>query len=278
MCLLESGLYLVSTPIGNLGDMSERGIAVLQNADLIAAEDTRHSRILLNHFQINTPMISYHEHNAVKRREELIALLRQGKSIAVITDAGTPAISDPGEDLVKAAAAENLPIHPIPGANALLAALIGSGLDAKHFAFEGFLPRQKKERRERLEQLKRIPMTLLFYVAPHHLKEDLTAVFQSFGERPATLCRELTKLHESFYRMSLGGLIDLCETQELKGEMVLVVAAPEGEVTTKPSEETLKKELAALINEGVKAKVAAGIVGEKYDLKKNDLYPLTFEK
>ncbi|MEE0776680.1 MAG: 16S rRNA (cytidine(1402)-2'-O)-methyltransferase [Bacillota bacterium] len=276
MTELAPGLYLVSTPIGNLGDMTIRGLEILKEADLIGAEDTRHSRILLNHFEIKTPMISYHEHNAAKRREELLVMLREGKRIALISDAGTPAISDPGEDLVKAVAAEGLPIHPVPGGNAVLSALIASGLSCGQFTFEGFLPRPNKERKERLELLKKLPTTLVIYISPHRLSADLDDLLAALGNRPSALCRELTKVHESFYRKTLAELTVMAKEEEFKGEMVLVIegANPQEDRAT-PTEEELRAELASLMSQGIKAKTAAQLVAEKYGLKKNAVYPLT---
>lgn len=279
MEVLEPGLYLVATPIGNLGDMTIRAIETLKNVDLIAAEDTRHSRILLEHYAIKTPMISYHQHNIAKRREELMALLRQGKAIAIISDAGTPGISDPGEDLVKAAAEENIGIYPLPGANAPLSAVTASALDCRRFFFEGFLPKQKKERKQRFKEIGNLTATLIFYVTPHSLREDLNDIYQALGDREATLCRELTKVHESYYRMPLGAMLEMSKTTELKGEMVLTVAgAKPGQENKNPDQDTLRQEIQSLMAEGVKSKTAALIIAEKYGMKKNEIYPLTLDK
>lgn len=279
MEVLEPGLYLVATPIGNLGDMTIRAISTLKKADLIAAEDTRHSRILLEHYEIKTPMISYHQHNIAKRREELMDMLRQGKAIALISDAGTPGVSDPGEDLVKAAAGENIGIHPLPGGNAPLSAVTASALDCRRFFFEGFLPKQKKERRERFKEIENLTATLIFYVTPHSLKEDLTDIYRALGDRQATLCRELTKIHESYYRMPLGAMLEMSKNTELKGEMVLTVAGAEpGQEKKAPDKETLRQEVQNLVAEGVKSKTAALIIAEKYGMKKNEIYPLTLDK
>lgn len=273
---MEQGLYLVATPIGNLDDMTFRGVEVLKNADVIGAEDTRHSRILLQHFDIKTPLISYHEHNEVKRREEFLDRLRQGQAIALISDAGTPGISDPGADIVAAAAEEGIPIHPIPGGNAVLSAVISSAIDCARFTFQGFLPRTKKERRSRIEEIRLSAVTSVVYVSPHRVKDDVTELFAALGDRRATLCRELTKLHETFYYGSLASLKELVAEQELKGEMVLVIAGKGEEAVEAPSEEVIKAELAAFIAQGMKAKAAAQIVAEKYHMKKNQIYPYTF--
>ncbi|MBR5329329.1 MAG: 16S rRNA (cytidine(1402)-2'-O)-methyltransferase [Firmicutes bacterium] len=273
---MEQGLYLVATPIGNLDDMTFRGVEVLKNADLIGAEDTRHSRILLQHFDIKTPLLSYHEHNESKRREEFLDRLRQGETIALISDAGTPGISDPGADIVAAAAAEGIPIHPVPGGNAVLSAVISSAIDCARFTFQGFLPRVKKERRERIEELKNATVTSVVYVSPHRVKDDLSDLLSTLGDRKATLCRELTKIHETFYYGSLASLKELADSQELKGEMVLVIAGKEAKETDAPTEDILRAELKELMSQGVKAKTAAQIVAEKYHMKKNQVYPYTF--
>ena len=273
---MEQGLYLVATPIGNLDDMTFRGVEVLKKADLIGAEDTRHSRILLQHFDIKTPLLSYHEHNEAKRREEFLERLKKGEIIALISDAGTPGVSDPGADLVAAAAAEGIPIHPVPGGNAVLSAVTSSALDCSRFAFEGFLPRVKKERRERIEEIRLLSLTSVIYVSPHRVKEDLADLFSALGDRKATLCRELTKIHETFYYGTLGSLKALAEEQELKGEMVLVIAGKPAEDQNIPEEEVIKAELAGLMSQGVKAKTAAQIVADKYHMKKNQVYPYTF--
>lgn len=220
--------------------------------------------------------MSYHEHNEAKRREEFLERLRSGETIALISDAGTPGVSDPGADLVAAAAAEGIPIHPVPGGNAVLSAVISSALDCTRFTFEGFLPRVKKERRERIEEIRLSPVTVVIYVSPHRVKEDLSDLFAALGDRKATLCRELTKIHETFYYGTLGSLKAAAEETELKGEMVLVVAGKEGEENEIPGEGVITAELAALMSQGVKAKTAAQIVADKYHMKKNQVYPYTF--
>ncbi len=273
---MEQGLYLVATPIGNLDDMTFRGIEVLKNVDVIGAEDTRHSRILLQHFDIKTPLLSYYEHNEVKRREELIARLQKGETVALISDAGTPGISDPGADLVRAAAEAGIPVHPIPGGNAVLSAVSASALPCDRFVFEGFLPRPKKERQERLKEIAKESRTLVIYVSPHRVKEDLAALSAALGHRKATLCRELTKIHETFYYGTLSSLLQTASDTQLKGEMVLVIEGFRGEENEIPTEEVIKAELAGLMSEGVKAKTAVRIVAEKYRMKKNQIYPYTF--
>lgn len=273
---MEQGLYLVATPIGNLDDMTFRGIKVLNEADVIGAEDTRHSRILLQHYDIKTPLLSYHEHNEAKRRDELLARLCSGETVALISDAGTPGISDPGADLVKAAAAAGIPIHPVPGGNAVLSAVIASALPCERFVFEGFLPRPKKERQGRLAEIAKEKVTLVIYVSPHRIKDDLADLLTALGDREATLCRELTKIHETFYYGTLSTLIETAAKTELKGEMVMVIAGSSGDEKEIPTSEVIKAELAVLMSEGVKSKTAAQIVAEKYQMKKNQIYPYTF--
>lgn len=273
---MEQGLYLVATPIGNLNDMTFRGVEVLKNVDVIGAEDTRHSRILLEHFDIKTPLLSYHEHNEVKRREELLTRLQRGETVALISDAGTPGISDPGADLVRAAAAAGISVHPIPGGNAVLSAVTASALPSDRFVFEGFLPRPKKERQERLTEIAKEKRTLVIYVSPHRVRDDLATLIDALGDRKATLCRELTKIHETFYYSTLSSLLQLASETELKGEMVLVIAGGAGEEREIPTEEVIRAELAGLMSAGVKAKTAAQIVAEKYRMKKNQIYPYTF--
>lgn len=220
----ETGaLYLVPTPIGNLDDMTFRAIDTLKNADLIACEDTRHTIKLCNHFQIEAKLISYHEHSKQKREDELINELQAGKVIALVSDAGTPAISDPGYELAKRAIEEGIPVIPLPGANAGISALIASGLASRHFLFYGFLDRRKKEKRAELEKLTAYEMTLIFYEAPHRLKETLELMHEQWGERQISICRELTKRHEEFIRGTLSEALAWCEEGIVKGEFCLVV-------------------------------------------------------
>ena len=194
-------LYLCATPIGNLGDMSLRGIEIMKEADLIAAEDTRNSIKLLNHFDIHTPMTSYHEHNRFEKAEELVEMLKEGKVIVCITDAGTPGISDPGEVLVKRCIEEGIEVTSIPGPTALITALILSGFSTRPFRFEGFLPTEKKERDAVLKGLKEDPATLIFYEAPHRLMKTVGVLLEALGDRNAAFCKELTKKHENIRRI-----------------------------------------------------------------------------
>ena len=219
-------LQLCATPIGNLGDMSPRIIECLQNADLIAAEDTRNSLKLLNHFEIHTPMTSYHEHNKVEKAAVLVQQLREGKNIALITDAGTPAISDPGEVLVKMCADEGITVTSLPGPCACITALTLSGLDTRRFVFEGFLPRDKKERNEVLKRLGNETRTIILYEAPHHLKGTLADLKENLalgGGRKISLCRELTKKFEEVIRTTIDNAVIKYEEEDPKGEYVLVI-------------------------------------------------------
>ncbi|MBS4216641.1 16S rRNA (cytidine(1402)-2'-O)-methyltransferase [Neobacillus rhizophilus] len=216
-------LYLVPTPIGNLEDMSFRAVRILKEADLIAAEDTRNTKKLLNYFEIDTPVVSYHEHNKETSGEKLIQRLNDGAKIALVSDAGTPAISDPGYELVVQATAEMLTVVPLPGANAGITSLIASGLVCQPFYFYGFLPRSKKEKREQLEGLKRQTATIIFYEAPHRLKETLALMLEVLGSRKVALCRELTKKFEEFIRGNLEEALQWANEEEIRGEFCVIV-------------------------------------------------------
>lgn len=216
-------LYLCATPIGNLSDMSPRIIETLKQVDLIAAEDTRNSIKLLNRFEIHTPMTSYHEYNKVEKAYTLIEKMKQGADVALITDAGTPAISDPGEVLVKMCQEAGVVVTSLPGPVACITALTLSGLPTRRFCFEGFLPADKKERMEVLEDLKNEKRTILFYEAPHHLKKTLALLLEALGERKITICRELTKKFETVLPTTLTEALTYYETNEPRGEYVLVL-------------------------------------------------------
>ncbi|NRD77454.1 16S rRNA (cytidine(1402)-2'-O)-methyltransferase [Bacillus sp. BRMEA1] len=220
-------LYLVPTPIGNLEDMSFRAVKVLKEADLIAAEDTRNTKKLLHYFEIDTPIVSYHEHNKEASGEKLIHKLKEGLKIALVSDAGTPAISDPGYELVMQAVQEQLTVVPLPGANAAVTALIASGLSCQPFYFYGFLHRNKKEKRQELEGLKHQTATLIFYESPHRLKETLLLMFEILGNRKVALCRELTKKFEEFIRGSLEEIMEWANTDEIRGEFCLIIEGSE---------------------------------------------------
>ncbi len=222
--VLGGTLYLVATPIGNLADISERALKVLSEVDFVAAEDTRNSLHLLSHFGIQKPLISYFEHNKRERGEQICARLLSGESCALITDAGTPAVSDPGEDIVRLCAEKNIPVTSIPGACAAICALTLSALSTKRFCFEGFLPVNKSERRARLEELGGERRTMIFHEAPHKLRTTLADLASAFGDsRPIALCRELTKLNEQVLRTTLGGAVKYYGENEPRGEYVLVI-------------------------------------------------------
>jgi len=221
---IAPGLYIVSTPIGNLGDMTQRAVDVLRAVDLIACEDTRHSGLLLQHYHIRNRLTSYHEYNKVSRTPELIAQLQQGRRIALITDAGTPGISDPGFYLIRAAVREGLPVIPVPGASALLAGLVVSGLPSDRFAFEGFLPKRDGRRRKRLAALKDEERTTVYCEAARRVKRLLEEMLELWGDRDVVVCRELTKRFEEVLRGKLTEVLAQIGDRELKGETVVVVA------------------------------------------------------
>ena len=222
---MKGKLYLVATPIGNLEDITFRALKVLESVDLIAAEDTRHTLGLLNHFNISKPLISYYKQNEKTKSEILISKLLEGQNIAVVSDAGTPGISDPGEEIVKVAIENDIEIVPIPGACAFVNALIASGFSTKEFCFIGFLSAEKKERKEKLEDLKYETKTLIFYEAPHKLKTMLESVLEVLGDRKIVLAKELTKIHETFIRGTVSEILENIET--IKGEFVILVEGSE---------------------------------------------------
>ena len=270
---MSGTLYLVATPIGNLSDFSPRAVETLETADFIAAEDTRVSVKLLNHFDIKKPLVSYHEHNHVSAGQAILTRLLAGESCALVTDAGTPAISDPGQDLVKLCAENNVPVYAIPGCCACISALAVSGLPTGRFTFEGFLTVNKKSRRAHLDSLKNEQRTMVFHEAPHKLRTTLDDLVEAFGpDRRVALCREMTKLHEDTMRCTLGEAVSYYADNNPKGEYVLVVAGAE------PSEEaaiTLEEGMAqvlALKEQGMRLKDAAKEVAQHTGLSKNDLY------
>jgi 16S rRNA (cytidine1402-2'-O)-methyltransferase len=216
-------LYLVPTPIGNLEDMSFRAVRILKEADLIAAEDTRNTKKLCNYFEIQTPVVSYHEHNKESSGEKLIHKIKDGMKIALVSDAGMPAISDPGYELVEAAISEKVTVVPLPGANAALPALIASGLTCQPFYFYGFLNRSKKEKKTELESLKKQTGTLVFYESPHRLKETLSSMYDILGNRKVAICRELTKKFEEFIRGNLSEVVEWAHQDEIRGEFCLII-------------------------------------------------------
>ncbi|AMX84920.1 16S rRNA methyltransferase [Geobacillus subterraneus] len=236
---MEQGtLYIVPTPIGNLEDMTFRAVRTLREADVVAAEDTRQTKKLLSHFDIHTPLVSYHEHNKYASGRQLVEWLKEGKTVALVSDAGMPGISDPGYELIVAALAERCRVVPLPGANAALTALVASGLPTGRFLFIGFLERAKKEKREQLLSLKTAAETLIFYEAPHRLKETLAAMYDVFGERRVALCRELTKRFEEFIRGDLSEVVTWAKTADIRGEFCIVVEGAQDGSERKREEET----------------------------------------
>ena len=272
-------LYLVPTPIGNLGDISDRMADTLAQVDFIAAEDTRVSVKLLNHLEIKKPMVSYHRHNTETAGPAILNRLLAGESCALVTDAGTPAISDPGEDLVALCAHAGVDVIAIPGPCAMVTALAVSGLPTGRFTFEGFLPTNKKNRRARLDALSGEERTMIFYEAPHKLNDTLDDLLQAFGpHRRIALCRELTKLHEEVIRTTLEQAVTRYAEQEPKGEFVLIL---EGAPPTRPEEVTAEAALARLnqlIAQGLSTKAAAKQAADELKLPKNKLYNLALGK
>jgi len=222
-------LYLVPTPIGNLEDMSFRAIRILKEADLIAAEDTRNTKKLCNYFEIDTPVVSYHEHNKETSGEKLMQKVKQGFKVALVSDAGMPAISDPGYELVVAASNEEVTVVPLPGANAALTSLIASGLPCQPFYFYGFLHRNKKEKRAELDEIKKQSATLIFYESPHRIKETLSIMLDVLGNRNIALCRELTKKYEEYIRGTLEEAIEWAHQDEIRGEFCIIVEGADGQ-------------------------------------------------
>ena len=276
---MSGTLYLVATPIGNLGDFSPRAAQTLAAVDFIAAEDTRVSVKLLNHFNIKRPLVSYHEHNHVTAGQAILSRLLAGESCALVTDAGTPAISDPGEDLVRLCGERGVEVIAIPGCCAAVNALAVSGLPTGRFTFEGFLTVNKKSRREHLERLKDEERTMIFHEAPHKLRTTLGDLRAAFGpERRISLCRELTKLHEQTWRTTLGEAADYYETNTPKGEYVLVVAGRRRSEEAAVTLEEGTAQVLALLNQGVRLKEAAREVAEHTGLSKNELYAAALEK
>lgn len=268
-------LYVVATPIGNLEDISLRALRILKEVDLIAAEDTRHAQILLNHYDIRRPLTSYHEHNEKTKARQLIARLERGEDIAVLSDAGVPAISDPGYRIVVEAIKAGIHVTPIPGASALTAALSVSGLPAERFVFEGFLPAKKKQRREKLQALSGEARTLVFYEAPHRLVESLRDMHDLLGDRDVVVAREMSKIHEEFLRGAVSDLIGKLAERLIRGELTIVIKGSAGESVL--SEEILKAEIQKLKGERLRVKEIAEILAAKHSLAKREVYRLVLE-
>ena len=265
-------LYVVATPIGNLEDITLRALRVLKEVDVIAAEDTRHTQILLSHYGIRTPLTSYHEHNEKTKARQLMSRLERGEQIALVSDAGTPAISDPGYRLAVEAIRGRIPVIPIPGASALTAVLSAGGLPTDRFVFDGFLPAKKQERRARLRALSSETRTLVIYEAPHRLTETLNDLVEILGDRETVLAREVSKVHEEFLRGRLTEVAKQIAGREIKGELTLLIGGSRGQ--SEVSQEQIEKEIRKLKNDGLRVKEIAEILGEKYGYPKKEIYRL----
>lgn len=271
---MKGKIYLVATPIGNLEDITIRALNILKEVDLIAAEDTRHTLGLLNHFEISKPLISYYKQNEKSKSEMLIQKVLEGQNIAVVSDAGTPGISDPGEEIVKVAIKNNIEVIPIPGACAFVNALIASGLNTREFCFVGFLSTEKREKKEKLESLKYETKTLIFYEAPHKLKTTLEIIYEIFGERKIVLARELTKIHEEFIRGNISEILEKVEV--MKGEFVILI---EGSIESKAdiqkskiNNQTLEEHYEMYERQGLEKKEIIKKIAKDRNVNKNEIY------
>ena len=275
---MERGkLYLVPTPIGNLKDITLRALEVLKDSDIIAAEDTRQTLKLLNHFEIKKPLISYHKFNEQSKGNEIVELLREGKIIALVSDAGTPGISDPGSVIVEKCIAENIDFEVLPGATAITTALVYSGLDTTKFLFRGFLPRENKERRVITDELLNSQETLIFYEAPHRLLDTLSYLLGTFGDRNIAVCRELTKLYQEIYRSKLSEAIQYFTDNKPRGEFVLVLEGKKIEDIKEEKKQewinlSIEDHILKYMNDGIKKKDAIKMVAKDRELPKNEVY------
>jgi 16S rRNA (cytidine1402-2'-O)-methyltransferase len=272
---MSGTLYIVATPIGNLEDITLRALRVLKEVDLIAAEDTRHTKKLLNHYGVRTPLTSYHEHNEKTKAPSLLARLEQGENIALVSDAGTPTLSDPGYELVRQAIKVGIRIVPVPGASALVAALSVSGLPADGFVFNGFLPPKRSERRAKLLDLRDEKKTLVFYEAPHRLKQSLRDLLEILGDREVVVGREISKVYEEFIHGCLSETVQQAELREWRGEITLVVRGSEGK--TLVDAKLLREEIGKLKNQGMRVKDIAEILGERFSCPKKEVYRLALQ-
>ena len=275
-------LYLVATPIGNLEDITFRAINILKNVDLIAAEDTRHTLKLLNYYEINKPLISYHRHNEDIKTDILINKLLEGKNIAVVTDAGTPGISDPGEEIVKKAIKNGIEIVPIPGACALINALISSGLNTKEFAFYGFLPLNKKNRNNTLDRIKREDKTIILYEAPHKLLKTLEDILENIGDIGCVIAKELTKIHENFTRDNISNILtDLRRKENIKGEYIILLdlnsnqLEDDGEII---SNKSVNEQYEFYERQGMNKKEIIKQIAKNKNVSKNEIYQMFLNK
>lgn len=274
---MQGKLYLCATPIGNLEDITLRVLRTLKEADLIAAEDTRHSIKLLNHFDIKTPMTSYHEFNKVEKARYLVDKMREGTNVALITDAGTPGISDPGEELVRQCYEAGIEVTSLPGPAACITALTISGMATRRFAFEAFLPSDKKEKQEIFEELKKETRTIILYEAPHRLVRTLSELLENLGDRRISVCRELTKTHETVFRTTVSEALSYYETEEPRGECVLVI---EGKSRVEIQQEqersweavSIEEHMKRYLDGGMDKKEAMKLVAKDRGMKKRDVY------
>ena len=270
-------LYLCATPIGNLEDMTYRCVRILKEVDLIAAEDTRNSIKLLNHFEIDTPMTSYHEFNKIEKAHTLLAALKDGKNIAVITDAGTPGISDPGEELVAMCYEEDIEVNAVPGAAACITAVTSSGQACRRFSFEAFLPKDKKERARVLAEMQQETRTMIVYEAPHHLRATLQELYQALGARSITLCRELTKRYEEKKKMTLAQAVDYYRENDPRGEYVLVIAGKSKEEVMQEEQSrwedlSIEEHMQIYLDQDYSKKDAMKAVAKDRGVSKRDIY------
>ncbi len=272
-------LYVVGTPIGNLGDMTYRAVETLEKVDFICAEDTRVSAKLLNYFEIKTPLVSYHEHNAAQVGESICDRIAAGESAAIVTDAGMPCISDPGELLVKMCAERGIKVEVVPGPSAVISGLAISGLDTKNFQFEGFLSVTKKQRREHLAAVRNSTHTLIFYEAPHKLLNTLEDMLGFFGDRRISLCRELTKLHEEVIRTTLSQAVEMYRSVKPKGEFVLVIeGARESELVKAETMEQALEQVKSLMQKGMRGADACKEIAKATGFSKGELYTKLLEE
>ncbi|MGI8555917.1 MAG: 16S rRNA (cytidine(1402)-2'-O)-methyltransferase [Pyrinomonadaceae bacterium] len=273
---MSGTLYLIATPIGNLSDISERALKTLREANLIACEDTRHTRKLLTHFGISKKLVSYHEHNETARAEEFVEFLTDGKNIAVVSDAGTPGISDPAFKIVQKAIEIGVKIFPIPGAAAFVNAAIVSGLPTDSLFFGGFLPSKKAERQRRLREVQKIPATLVFYESPHRLAKSLADCAEILGDRRAAVARELTKLHEELIRGNLADLAKDFADRDVKGEIVLVIDREEAHSAKRKahSSDSIAERVAELESEGFDRKIALKKAAKEFGISRSEAYRL----
>lgn len=275
-------LYIVPTPIGNLGDITLRALQVLKDSDYVAAEDTRQTLKLLNHFEIKKSLISYHQHNEQGKSLDLLSILKEGKSVALVSDAGTPGISDPGSVIIKKCIEENIDFEVLPGATAITTALVNSGLDTRGFLFKGFLPRENKERKPIILDIRNLKETLIFYEAPHRLLDTLTFLFDGLGNRQIAVCRELTKLHEEIYRGTIEAAIEYFKNKAPRGEFVLVVNGKTEEEIEQENKAvwenfTVEQHIKNYIEEGLSKKEAIKKVAKDRGIQKSEVYKYSLE-